>query len=111
MITIEFQIPKKTPNTQTYKQSFDLGVNARVIKSIEVVIPEGHKGLVYLRIMIPGAVLIPAPGSSVQYMRGENTTSKSSVNKRVEGPPYYLLCEGYNEDPFLSHAFVINIEV
>lgn len=110
MITIEFQIPKKTPLESPHVQSFDLGVNARIIKSVEVVIPEGHKGLAYFRAFTPGSPLIPSAGSG-QYIHGENTTTKSPINKRLEGPPYMLYCEGYNLDPFLPHTFILNIEV
>ena len=110
MINLEFSIPRATPITTLYRQVFDLGVNARGIKSIEILIPEGHKGLAYMRASTPGMVIIPASGSSSPFIRGDNTTVKATLNKRLEGPPYNLICEGYNLDPFLPHTFVLTIE-
>ena len=110
MINIEFTIPRATPLSTLHRQVFDLGVNARGIKSIEILIPEGHKGLAYMRASTPGMVIIPASGSSSSFIRGDNTTVKATLNKRLEGPPYNLICEGYNLDPFIPHTFVLTIE-
>lgn len=110
ILTFEFSIPKQTPATTPIVQIFDMGVNAGVIKSINVLIPEGHKGLARMRAYIPGTPLIPAQGSGTPYIRGENTEIKAAINKVIPGPPYNLYCEGYNEDSFLPHTFIINLE-
>jgi len=109
MINIEFTIPRATPLTTLYRQVFDLGINARGIKTIEVTIPPGHKGLVYMRAYTPGFPLLPSFGSSSQFIRGDDQTINAQVNRRLEGPPYNLICEGYNLDSFLQHAFILNI--
>jgi hypothetical protein len=111
VITIEFEIPKNTTSINPKVQVFDLGVNARVIKSIEVLIPDGHKGLAYLRVYMPGRVLIPEEGSSVKYIHGNDKETTTTVNKRIEGPPYKITCEGYNLDARYNHSFTLNIEV
>lgn len=111
IINIEFQIPNNTPATSPYIQRFDLGPNAGFIKGIEIYIPEGHKGLARLKVSTPARQLIPAIGSSVTHIRGEKQTIGAVINSPVYGPPYYLTCEGYNEDSFLAHAFILNIEV
>lgn len=110
MIQIEFTIPRATPLTTLYRQVFDLGVNARVIKSLELTIPEGHKGLAYMRASTPGMVIIPSSGSSAPFIRGDKQTIQIQINKRLEGPPYNLICEGYNLDSFLPHTFILTIE-
>lgn len=110
ILNFEFSVPKQTSALTPVKQIFDMGVNARFVKVIKVLIPEGHKGLARLRVYIPGTPLIPAQGSAVQYIRGENTEINAVVNKEIPGPPYYLYCEGYNEDSFLPHTFVISVE-
>ena len=110
MINLEFTIPRATPITALYRQVFDLGVNARVIRSVEILIPEGHKGLAYMRASTPGMVIIPASGSSSPFIRGDNTIVKATLNRRLEGPPYNLICEGYNLDSFIPHTFILTIE-
>lgn len=110
MINLEFTIPRATPLSTLYRQVFDLGVNARGIKSIEILIPEGHKGLAYMRASTPGMVIIPSSGSSAPFIRGDNTTLAAQVNRRLEGPPYNLICEGYNLDPLFPHAFILTIQ-
>lgn len=111
MITIEFTIPKNTPMSKPYTRSIDMGINAPVVKSINVTIPQGHKGLAFMRAWTPSAQLVPLAGSSTPYIRGENTAPNFICNKKIEGPPYYIYLEGYNEDPFLPHTFILNIEV
>lgn len=111
MPVIEFQVPKNTPKSNVYRETFDLGVNARFIKNVKVTIPFGHKGLAYLRVYYPGGILIPAPGSSVLYVRGENEVKNEVINKTIEGPPFNVYCEGYNEDIYLPHTFIIDFEV
>ncbi len=111
MIVIEFKIPKATPLTSLYSQVFDLGINASLIKRVSITIPQGHKGLAYLRVRTPGFVLAPALGSSAEFIRGENETISFDINRKVFGPPYQVICEGYNLDNFLPHSFVIKIEV
>lgn len=111
MPTVEFSIPKNTPKTALYKQSFDLGINSVLIKNVLVTIPEGHKGLAFMRAYTPGYVIIPESGSSVAYIRGDKQEKNIAVNKKLEGPPNYIYCEGYNEDVFLAHTFIIDVEV
>lgn len=110
-LNFEFSIPKNTPASTPYWQRFDMGVNAAFIKSIEVIIPEGHKGLARLRVSIANRQLIPAMGSSTNYIRGDNQKIPAVINAAVPGVPYYLICEGYNEDLFLAHSFILNVEV
>ena len=108
-IALEFSIPKNTPANIPVRQINDLGVNSQRIQSVEIIIPDGHKGLPGMRIEIPGRVIIPDTGSSVQWVRGNNTTIKSIVNAIVDGPPYQVTMYGFNLDAFLSHTFIINI--
>lgn len=110
-LSFEFQIPKNTPALTPKIERFDMGVNAAFIKGVEVVIPEGHKGLARMKISTSQQQIIPALGSGTTHIRGDKQTIRTSVNTRVPGVPYYLICEGYNEDLFLAHSFIINIEV
>lgn len=108
ILNFEFSIPKQT--TTPIVRIFDMGVNAGFIKGMSIYIPEGHKGLARMRAYIPGTPLIPAQGSGSVYIRGENQTIPAVINKMIPGPPYNLYCEGYNEDSFLPHTFIINLE-
>lgn len=109
MIQIEFLIPRNTPITNLYKQVYDLGINARLIKSINLTIPEGHKGLAYMRVSAPGFIIAPSAGSAASFVRGDKQTMTIDVNRKIDGPPYNLICEGYNLDPFLPHTFILTI--
>lgn len=111
-LVYEFEIPKNTPESNTLKKSYDLGVNGAVIKSLKVRIPKGHKGLTYLNVRIPSKQLLPSSFSNVYFVRGDNEIKETGViNVRVDGPPYNLLVEGYNEDTFLNHSFIIEVEI
>ncbi len=111
MINLEFTIPKATPLSSLYSQVYDLGINAKTIKKLSVIIPQGHKGLAYLKVRTPGFVIAPALGSSTEFIRGENDKFSFDVNREIFGPPYQIICEGYNLDNFLPHSFIINVEV
>lgn len=111
ILNFEFQIPKNTSPKTPHAARFDMGVNASFIKSIEVYIPEGHKGLAGLKVSTSQRQLIPATGSSMTYIRGDKQTITAAVNTPVPGVPYYLFCDGYNEDLFLPHSFFINVEI
>ncbi len=110
ILNFEFTIPKNTPAATPLVKIFDMGVNAGMIRAINVLIPEGHKGLAFLKVYIPGTPLIPAQGSGTPYIRGENTEVKAVVNKMIPGPPYNLYCEGYNLDSSLPHTFLLSLE-
>jgi hypothetical protein len=88
-----------------------MGVNAAFIKNMEIVIPEGHKGLAYLKVSTTNRQLIPALGSSATHIRGDKQVIKAAINAPVPGVPYWLICEGYNTDSFLAHSFIVNVEV
>lgn len=110
ILSFEFSIPKNTSALTPVKQIFDMGVNASFLKGIRVLIPEGHKGLARLRVSIAGTPILPAQGSGSPWVRGENNEIAVPLALRVFGPPYLLICEGYNEDSFLPHTFVITVE-
>jgi hypothetical protein len=111
ILNFEFQIPKQTSIKTPHVARYDMGVNASFIKSMEVYIPEGHKGLAGIKISTSQRQLMPAIGSNVLYIRGDKQNIPAIINLPVPGVPYYLLCEGYNEDSFLPHSFFINVEV
>ena len=110
ILSFEFSIPRSTPALTPYKQIYDMGVNARFLKGIKILIPEGHKGLARLRVSVAGTPIAPAQGSATQWIRGENSEVVIPLSLPVFGPPYNLFCEGYNEDSFLPHTFVITVE-
>lgn len=111
ILSYEFQIPKNTSPLTPMLTRYDMGVNAGFIKTINITIPEGHKGLAGLKVYTSVRQLIPAFGSNVQFVRGNNQEIPVVVNQPVPGVPYYLFCEGYNEDSFLPHSFFINVEL
>lgn len=110
MISIEFEIPKATPITNLYTQVFDLGIHAHFIKSAKVTIPSGHKGLAFLQVNAPGFQMIPALGSNPAFVFGDNEEKLLTVNRIVDGPPYNIICKGYNLDSFLPHSFIIGFD-
>lgn len=110
ILNFEFSIPKATPALTPVKNQYDMGVNAGTIKGVRVVIPEGHKGLARLKVSIAGTPILPAQGSGTQWIRGENSEVYTPLALSVFGPPYLLLCEGYNEDSFLPHTFLVSVE-
>lgn len=111
ILNFEFQIPKGTSESAPHVARYDMGVNAAFIKSMEVYIPEGHKGLAGLKVSTAQRQLMPAIGSNVTHIRGDKQTIQAVINLPVPGVPYYLLCEGFNNDSFLPHSFFINVEV
>lgn len=112
ILTYEFTVPAATPLSTPYRKQYDMGVDARTIKSVKVLIPKGHKGLAYCKITTPGAQILPAINSNVPYIRGDDTTIETGVlNINVQGIPYLLYVEGYNDDDYLPHSFIINVEV
>lgn len=111
MLSFQFEIPKQTSAKTPKIERFDMGVNAAFIKSIEITIPEGHKGLAGLKVSTSNRQLIPAINSNVGYIRGDKQIITAEINTPVPGVPYYLFCEGYNEDSFLAHSFFINVVV
>lgn len=111
ILNYEFPIPKNTSQDSPHVARYDMGVNAAFIKSMEVYIPEGHKGLAGLKVSTSQRQLLPAIGSNVLYIRGDKQTIQAVINLPVPGVPYYLLCEGFNNDAYLSHSFFINVEV
>jgi len=106
----EFSISKNTLPGAPISKIYDLGINSRMIIDLEVIIPDGHKGLAYLKIETPGRVLLPSAGSSVQWIRGNNASiTTGTINAVLDGPPYQIICTGYNLDVFLDHSFLINL--
>lgn len=103
----EFTIPKNTAIGALYSQQFTLP--SRVIKSLSVGIPSGHKGLAYLEIFIPTAQIVPSQGSSVRFVRGDGERLDYAPNIRNDGPPYTFTCRGYNLDILIDHTFIINV--
>ena len=80
-----------------------------MVSQIHVQIPSGHKALAGLQISVPGAILVPAAGSNVQYIFGDNDEFDYFPGLVIDGPPYKLMFRGYNNDPFLSHSFVVRV--
>ena len=110
-VVLEVTIPKGTPLASLYTQVLDLGVNSRFLKSLKVVIPTGHKGLAYLNLSAPGFPIIPGSGSNVDYIRGEDTELSVVINREINGPPYNVICKGYNLDPLLPHTFILYFDL
>jgi len=98
----EFTIPKKTAQQSPYRQTVNIA--RPVLASINVEIPEGHKGLAAMNITTPGYVLMDG-------IRGDKTSKQSGpLNIELFGPPYNVTFEGYNTDDFLSHTFIVEIQ-
>lgn len=110
-VYLEVTIPKNTPLTALNVQVLNLGVNSNFLRSVKVVIPIGHKGLAYLNVAAPGFPIIPGSGSNVPYIRGENQEFNAQINRIIDGPPYNVICTGYNLDPFLPHTFLLYFDI
>jgi hypothetical protein len=109
MPSIEFQIPPKIKKEAPKLQTFDLGVNASFIKQIILKIPEGHKGLAFIKVWSGGLQLIPQLGSSIEYVFGDKQDLSFNINQRIDGVPYKIYCQGYNLDNALPHSFYLDI--
>src|SRR5688572_20708180 len=105
--TFDFEIPPLTKQSAPIYLQVELP--QRIVESIQVQIPKGHKKLAHLRIATPSRVLIPSTGSSVQWVQGDDMELSVSPGVVIEGPPYRVVFWGYNEDSRFVHAFIINI--
>lgn len=99
--TFRFDVPKQTSSIAPLRVMFTLWLP--VIRSVRVIIPKGHKGLAHLDIAAPGYVILS------NIYGDDRTVDSGSLNVRLFGPPYMFECIGYNEDVFLSHEFVLEV--
>lgn len=111
MPSVQFEIPANTPKETPLLQAFDLGINSKFIKNIVLKIPEGHKGLAFIKVWSGGVQMIPQVGSNIEYVFGDKQDLHFFVNKNIDGVPYKIYCQGYNLDVFLPHSFYLDIEV
>ena len=79
----------------------------QTIRGLYIDIPEGHKYLARIRILSQGRQIIPEPQSGDQYLRGNNQRVQVVNRIGLEGPPYMLTLEGWNEDDTYPHAFYV----
>jgi hypothetical protein len=108
MKTLELTIPANTLETSPTSITIDVGVS--VIKSIRVTIPDGHKFLARMRIHSRGIQIFPAPGSSTIWHRGNNSATVDSAPRSLEGPPFQITAEGWNEDDTYPHTFFVEVQ-
>jgi hypothetical protein len=100
--SFEFSIPKQTAQLNPYRKTVD--IMRPVIGQINVEIPPGHKGLAVMNIYAPGY-------SFMEGVRGDDQSKNSGpLNVEILGPPYNVIFEGWNNDNFLPHTFVIEIQ-
>jgi len=96
-----FSIPPNTTRQAPLVQNFNLWLP--VVESITVQIPPGHKGLAEMEIRTPGYLLMDG-------IRGDDQVKQSGrLAVKMFGPPYYIICTGWNASVFLTHEFVIEV--
>ncbi len=79
-----------------------------VLQRVEVKIPPGHKDLTFVKLIVPHiGTILPAPGSSNQWLHGDDVSFSADPGVTLEGPPYRVEVWGYNNDYGLAHTFYI----
>lgn len=104
----EFNVPAATPATapvELVKEPM-----GGILKTVTVVIPNGHLGLARLRIETQDKPIMPSIGSDPPWIRGDGNQLTINPNLRMAGPPWYLRFFGYNDDAVNDHAFLIHVE-
>lgn len=105
----EFTVPANTP--QVSPVTTQLEVTNPILRRLEINIPNGHQGLARLRIETLSMPIVPTPGSSPMWVRGDGDQLEIFPNLNLDGPRWYLKFIGYNDDTTFDHTFLINMDV
>lgn len=105
----EFDIPANTPANAPLVQALE--VDNPILRRVEINIPNGHQGLAFLQISSLSRVLIPTPGSSPMFVRGDGDQMEIFPNVDLDGPKWKIVFTGYNLDTVNDHVFLINMDV
>lgn len=84
-------------------------IGGRHIDYGEVLFPDGALGLTGIRILDNGKQIAPFPSGS--WITGNNTTVGFIRGYVMEGPPYMLFIEGYNDADDWPHTPVVRLEI
>jgi len=111
MPSFEFTVPARTTQGNPTEKVYNL--SSGVLNVINVMIPDGHKGLARLQIEANGGTLLaPTPGSDPDWMRGNGGGYSVTFDPpmRLPGSPWSIRCTAWNADLYYPHTFFIEVK-
>lgn len=102
-IGIEKNTEAGTPYSETLHLSYG------VITKVQIVIPDGHKGLAHLQLFYHEAQLYPL--SRGENYHGDGIRIEFEDNFPLYVSPYNLKAKGWNTDDTNDHSFLVGINI
>lgn len=99
-------VPKSTPENAPARVTVTPG--AGFLGSVYVIFPAGVLGSVGVRMLEGGSQLAPMPSG---WVFGNNEMLVWTINRRLQGPPYRIVLEGYSRALDWSHTITFRMEM
>jgi hypothetical protein len=104
-VGISFTVPPNTPDSQPVEAV--IPISAPILRDIDAYFPEGCKNVVGIRFKDYGSQFWPETG----WLYGANRSLSWNGRKRLTGPGYWLVVQGYSRASDWPHTIEINVTV
>jgi len=97
-------------NTLIASETFEsVVITPGILERVIILIPAGHSGLTFTRILYNGRQIIP--NTFADYMQGGNIKLEFDINLEVKDHPNRLAVSGFNLDDTFEHSTYVWFEV
>lgn len=108
---IEFTIPKGTPEATPFSLRTNY-IAGTVIRREHITVPEGHKGLAFMQLLVGSSPfpVLPDSSSNTKWIRGDKNEYEFNKQIIIDPPQFTIELRGYNLDNLIDHTFIIDLE-